>query len=186
MQKGLRTCFILLDKGLRSQLIHASHCTTYMYKGTPIMHIRVRVFSHKFHWVAHMVEQAAFLNPKYVSTYSGETMVRHQASLAHARLNGTAPHKVPEKVLWRFRLGFHLKHVHGGQEPVKIRPCMLGNVFSCVPAKGNLALQKGLILCPCKRELGLVKGLLIYPEPSLGIDFTTASQKRNMVGKWCL
>ena len=43
---------------------------------------------------------------------------------------------------------------------VKIRPCMLANVFSCVPAKGNLALQKGLILCPCKRELGLAKGLL--------------------------
>ena len=45
MQKGLRTCFILLDKGLRSQLIHATDYTRYMYKGTPIMHIRVRVFS---------------------------------------------------------------------------------------------------------------------------------------------
>ena len=70
----------------------------------------------KFHWVAHMVEQAAFLNPKYVSTYSGGTMVGYQASLAHACLNGTAPHKVPEKVLWRFRLGFHLKFLHGGEE----------------------------------------------------------------------
>ena len=44
--KGLRTCFILLDKGLRSQLIHATDYTRYMYKGTPIMHIRVGVFSH--------------------------------------------------------------------------------------------------------------------------------------------
>ena len=43
--KGLRTCFILLDKGLRSQLIHATDYTRYMYKGTPIMHIRVGVFS---------------------------------------------------------------------------------------------------------------------------------------------
>lgn len=72
----------------------------------------------KFHWVAHMVEQAAFLNPKYVSTYSGETMVGYQASLAHACLNGTAPHKVPEKVVWRFRLGLHLKFLYGCEEIV--------------------------------------------------------------------
>ena len=72
----------------------------------------------KFHWVAHMVEQAAFLNPKYVSTYSGETTVGYQASLAHACLNGTAPHKVPEKVVWRFRLGLHLKFLHGCEEIV--------------------------------------------------------------------
>ena len=70
---------------------------------------------HKHHLVAHMPSQAAFLNPKFVSTYSGETMVGHMASLAHACCNGTPPHLAPEKVLWRFRLGFHLKHVHGSE-----------------------------------------------------------------------
>lgn len=45
-------------------------------------------------------------------------MVGYQASLAHACLNGTAPHKVPEKVVWRFRLGLHLKFLHGCEEIV--------------------------------------------------------------------
>ena len=70
---------------------------------------------HKHHLVAHMPAQAAYLNPKLVSTYSGETMVGFMASLAHACLNGSPPHLVPEKVLWRFRLGMWLKYIHGSE-----------------------------------------------------------------------
>lgn len=54
---------------------------------------------HKHHLVAHMASQAAFLNPRIVSTYSGETMVGYMSSLAHSCCNGTPPHLVPEKVL---------------------------------------------------------------------------------------
>ena len=64
---------------------------------------------HKHHLVAHMGYQAAFMNPRFMSTYSGETMVGYQASLAHSCLNGSAPHLVAEKVLWKFRLGWHLR-----------------------------------------------------------------------------
>ena len=71
---------------------------------------------HKHHLVAHMPDQARFLNPRFVSTYSGETMVGYMSALGHACLNGTPPHLVPEKVSWRFRLGMHLKHLHGGWE----------------------------------------------------------------------
>ena len=53
---------------------------------------------HKHHLVAHMPAQAAYLNPKLVSTYSGETMVGFMASLAHACLNGSPPHLVPVEV----------------------------------------------------------------------------------------
>ncbi|CAJ1389098.1 unnamed protein product [Effrenium voratum] len=60
---------------------------------------------HKHHLLAHMADQAQFLNPKYVTTYTGETMVGFMASLEHACLNGTPGHIVPEKVCWRFRLG---------------------------------------------------------------------------------
>ena len=64
---------------------------------------------HKHHLCAHMPDQAKFLNPKYVSTYTGETMVGFMSSLAHAMLNGTAAHLVPEKVCWRYRLSMWLR-----------------------------------------------------------------------------
>ncbi len=35
---------------------------------------------------------------KFVSTYTGETMVGYMASLGHSCLNGTPPHLVPAKV----------------------------------------------------------------------------------------
>ncbi|CAE7327369.1 unnamed protein product [Symbiodinium sp. CCMP2456] len=65
--------------------------------------------THKHHLSCHLAAQAQYLNPKFVSTYTGETMVGYMASLGHACLNGTPPHLVPEKVCWRFRLGMWLK-----------------------------------------------------------------------------
>ena len=64
---------------------------------------------HKHHVCAHLPAQATFLNPKYVSTYSGETMVGKISALGHACLNGTPGWLVCEKVCWRFRLGMALK-----------------------------------------------------------------------------
>ena len=64
---------------------------------------------HKHHLSAHLPAQAEFINPRFVTTYSGETMVGLMASLAHSCLNGTAAFLVPEKVCWRFRLGMWLR-----------------------------------------------------------------------------
>ena len=64
---------------------------------------------HKHHLAAHIPDQADFINPKFLSTYSGETMVGFMSSLAHACLNGTPPHLVPIKVAWRFRLSMWLR-----------------------------------------------------------------------------
>ena len=68
---------------------------------------------HKHHLACHMPEQFRHLNCRFVSTYSGETMVGFMASLGHACLNGTPPHLVPAKVAWRYRLGLHLRVTHG-------------------------------------------------------------------------
>ena len=59
-----------------------------------------------------MPDQFRYLNCRFVSTYSGETMVGFMASLGHSCLNGTPPHLVPTKVAWRFRLGMHLRLSH--------------------------------------------------------------------------
>ena len=64
---------------------------------------------HKHHLTAHLPAQAEFINPRFVTTYSGETMVGLMASLAHTCLNGTVAFLVPEKVCWRFRLGMWLR-----------------------------------------------------------------------------
>ena len=68
---------------------------------------------HKHHLACHMPDQLRFLNCKFVSTYSGETMVGFMASLGHSCLNGTPPHMVSAKVAWRYRLGMHLRLTHG-------------------------------------------------------------------------
>ena len=71
---------------------------------------------HKHHLACHMPEQFKYLNCKFVSTYTGETMVGFMAALGHSCLNGTPPHLVPAKVAWRYRLGLHLRVTHGDFE----------------------------------------------------------------------
>lgn len=64
---------------------------------------------HKHHLACHLAEQGRWMNPRFQTTYSGETMVGMMSSLAHCCLNGTAPHQVPLKVALRFRLSMHSK-----------------------------------------------------------------------------
>eukprot|EP00435_Cladocopium_sp_Y103_P026083 s1629_g6.t1 len=71
---------------------------------------------HKHHLACHIPEQFKFLNCKFVSTYSGDTMVGYMTSLGHSCLNSTAGHLVPAKVAWRYRLGLHLRITHGDFE----------------------------------------------------------------------
>ena len=69
---------------------------------------------HKCHLTCHLPSQAAYLNPRFVSTYHGETMVGYMAALGHSCLNGTPGHMVPARVAWRFRLGMHLRSMGHG------------------------------------------------------------------------
>ena len=54
------------------------------------------VHKHRLAW--HMPEQFRHLNCRFVSTYSGETVVGFMASLGHACLNGTPPHLVLQRL----------------------------------------------------------------------------------------
>ena len=70
----------------------------------------------KFHFMAHMPSQALYFNPKYVTTYSGETMVGFMCSLGHACLNGTPPHLVSKQMTLRFRLALQLRVFYGSDD----------------------------------------------------------------------
>lgn len=66
----------------------------------------------KFHYCAHMPAQAQFLNPKFVTTYSGETMVGFMIQLGHSCLNGTPAHLVSRAMCWKIRLAMYLRLYH--------------------------------------------------------------------------
>ena len=68
---------------------------------------------HKHHLSTHLAEQSEWVNPRFVATYQGETMVGFMSALAHQCLSGTPSHQVPLKVCWRFRLGLHLRLTGG-------------------------------------------------------------------------
>ena len=70
----------------------------------------------KFNFMAHMPSQAMYFNPKYVTTYSGETMVGFMCSLGHACLNGTPPHLVSKQMTLRFRLALQLRVFYGSDD----------------------------------------------------------------------
>ena len=63
----------------------------------------------KFHYCAHMPAQAEFLNPKFVTTYAGETMVGFMVQLGHSCLNGTPAYLVSKAMCWKIRLAMHLR-----------------------------------------------------------------------------
>ena len=71
---------------------------------------------HKHHLSAHIPQQAEFINPRFLTTYGGETMVGLVSSTAHSCLNGTPSWQVPEKVCWRYRLGMWLRMSNNDME----------------------------------------------------------------------
>ena len=70
----------------------------------------------KFHYCAHMPAQAQFLNPKFVTTYAGETMVGFMVQLGHSCLNGTPAYLVSKAMCWKVRLAMSLRLYHGHQD----------------------------------------------------------------------
>lgn len=66
-------------------------------------------FVPKFHYMEHIAEDSAYISPKAVWCYSGESMVGTTTRLAQACLSGMAPHNVPKTVVSKYRLGKHLQ-----------------------------------------------------------------------------
>ena len=66
----------------------------------------------KFHYASHSPDLFEALNIRYVSTYSGETMVGLICALGHSCLDGTAAHKISKKLCWKYRLGQFLRQRH--------------------------------------------------------------------------
>lgn len=64
----------------------------------------------KFHFFEHLVEQAAFENPKLFWVYSGEDFVGRLCRIAHFVLPGKATHELTSFLVERYLIGFHLRH----------------------------------------------------------------------------
>ena len=138
----------------------------------------------KFHWVAHMVEQAAFLNPKYVSTYSGD----HggvPSILSPCMFEWGCTSQSPRKSCLEVQAG----------PPPQISTWVWRNSFwqwrvgQCLVNLGlakRLTLALGIWLCSCLFHQGLAKGLfgclLLLPIVVLQKGLlTTRSWKNNFL-----
>lgn len=60
-------------------------------------------FVPKMHYMAHMTQQAEYLNPRYVTCYSGEDYVGKMSQLAHTCLFGTPLHRLSHSMLCKYR-----------------------------------------------------------------------------------
>ena len=62
----------------------------------------------KFHYMYHLVQQARYMNPRFVWCYGGEDLVGRASSLAHSCTRGTPPSQVPSKMMDKYS---HAKHM---------------------------------------------------------------------------
>ena len=62
----------------------------------------------KFHYAAHLPDQADFLSPRACWTYPGETMVGKISNLGHSCLAGTPSRKVSQSLMAKYRVAMHL------------------------------------------------------------------------------
>ena len=67
----------------------------------------------KLHYVEHIASETKWINPKMTWCYPGESMVGSVTALAQACLSGLQPHKVPEIVCTKYRVGKHLQFDRG-------------------------------------------------------------------------
>jgi hypothetical protein len=61
----------------------------------------------KFHYFYHLVQQAAWLNPKKCWCYGGEDVVGRASNLAHSCSRGVAPALVPCKMFEKYLVAMH-------------------------------------------------------------------------------
>ena len=63
----------------------------------------------KFHYMYHLVQQARYMNPRFVWCYGGEDLVGRASSLAHSCTRGTPPSQVPSKMMDKYSLAKHME-----------------------------------------------------------------------------
>jgi hypothetical protein len=63
----------------------------------------------KLHWAWHLAQRASFLNPRRVACFIDEDFVKHIKKLASASAPGTALHRIPSKLMGRYRHALSLQ-----------------------------------------------------------------------------
>jgi hypothetical protein len=63
----------------------------------------------KHHYLVHLCEQAAVVNPRFTWCYGGEDMVGKISRLAHVCLYGTPNFKVASSLAEKYRVAMHLR-----------------------------------------------------------------------------
>ena len=66
-------------------------------------------FVPKIHYMAHLAQQAMFLNPKYATCYSGEDYVGKISQLGHTCLYGTVGWKLSVPLFGKYRIAMYLR-----------------------------------------------------------------------------
>jgi hypothetical protein len=83
----------------------------YSYLGKLAFDQRRQMYSFvpKIHYMAHLAQQAMFLNPKYVTCYSGEDYVGQISQLGHTCLYGTVGWKLSVPLFGKYRIAMYLR-----------------------------------------------------------------------------
>ena len=83
----------------------------YSYLGKLAFDQRRQMYSFvpKIHYMAHLAQQAMFLNPKYVTCYSGEDYVGKISQLGHTCLYGTVGWKLSVPLFGKYRIAMYLR-----------------------------------------------------------------------------
>ena len=61
----------------------------------------------KFHWLWHLGQRALFLSPRRGACWIDETFMKRMKRVASASAAGTALHRVPARVMDKYRWGRH-------------------------------------------------------------------------------
>ena len=69
----------------------------------------------KFHFLWHMGQRSAYLNPRRGNTMIDESFVGVVKEIVRSCVHGTEPHKVPMSVMANYQWGLHFLATHGGQ-----------------------------------------------------------------------
>jgi hypothetical protein len=63
----------------------------------------------KLHWAWHLAQRASFLNPRRAACFIDEDFVKHIKKLASASASGTALHRIPGKLMAKYRHALSLE-----------------------------------------------------------------------------
>lgn len=96
--------FNTLDGAMDRFLLHYS----FLGKGAFDANLNLYSFVPKFHYMYHMIQQARFLNPRFVTCYSGEDYVGKVSQLGHTCLYGTASFRLSHAMFHKYRQAMYI------------------------------------------------------------------------------